>query len=117
LHLQIEFAITLNVTSYDYVVPEDTGTGTAYNALVLFDLAILKLTCLPILIHDSPLFKNIENDSLGRIFTVHSMSEKQTFIAIDEKDKYGETAAAILSTNTIVKLDRDCLLYTKDWRS
>ena len=39
--------------SYTFLTPEDTGTGTSYKSLVVFDLAILQLTALPVLVHDS----------------------------------------------------------------
>lgn len=109
--------IRLGASNYKFEVYEDTGTGTAYNALVLFDLAILELTMLPILIHDSVLFKNIENDSLAEIFSAYVSSKKQTFIAIDERKKYGAKAAAILSANCAISLDKNTLLYLKDWRT
>lgn len=43
-----------------YSTPKDEGTGTAWKALILFDLAMLRLTLLPAIAHDSLMIKNIE---------------------------------------------------------
>lgn len=39
--------------SYTFETPDDTGTGTNYKGIVLYDLAILYLTTLPDIAHDS----------------------------------------------------------------
>ena len=64
--------LRLRERSYSFEVEEDTGTGVAYTGLVLFDLTIFLLTRLPILVHDTVIFKNIENDSVSRILPVES---------------------------------------------
>jgi len=51
--------LSLHDASYDFEVFEDTGTGTAYFGLVLFDMAVFRATSLPAIAHDSVLFKNI----------------------------------------------------------
>ncbi|HFH9952946.1 TPA: DUF2326 domain-containing protein, partial [Streptococcus suis] len=46
--------ISLNsAKSYDFYTPQDRGTGSEYKGLILFDLAMLKSTSLPINGHDS----------------------------------------------------------------
>ena len=81
--------LQLRERSYSFEVEEDTGTGVAYTGLVLFDLTIFLLTRLPILVHDTVIFKNIENDSVSRLLPVYLETAKQSFIALDEIDKYG----------------------------
>ena len=54
--------------NYTFFTPNDTGI--AYEGLIVFDLAILRLTKLPYLIHDSLLFKQISDDAIERILTV-----------------------------------------------
>ena len=44
--------------------PDDTGTGIAYKGLVVYDLAVLGLTRLPVLVHDSVVLKQISGISL-----------------------------------------------------
>lgn len=68
------------------------------------------------LIHDSVLFKNIENKAVANLLNVYLASEKQSFIAIDEVDKYGEASAAMLRDRAVIRLDDKQVLYIKDWR-
>lgn len=106
----------VNEKTYDYQIVDDTGTGKAYSNLVIFDLAIFYLTDLPILIHDSPLFKNVENSAVANLVDEYCQFERQTFITLDEVEKYGSKAAAMLRRQSVLKLDRSHVLYIKDWR-
>lgn len=45
--------------SYSFHTPDDDGTGTKFKGMILYDLAILYLTHLPALAHDSLLLSNI----------------------------------------------------------
>ena len=99
---------------YKLYKPNDTGTGTSKLNLIIFDLAILKLTKLPLLVHDSILFKDIGNERIERLISYYSQYEKQIFIAIDEHKKYGD-AVKILEENKIIKLDKNSTLYNKIW--
>ncbi|WP_374626398.1 DUF2326 domain-containing protein [Pandoraea sp.] len=108
----------LNVgeSNYVYQIVDDTGTGKAYSNLVIFDLAIFHLTDLPILIHDSPLFKNVENSAVAKLVDEYCQFDRQTFIALDEVEKYGTEAAATLRRLSVLNLDDTHVLYVKDWR-
>ncbi|GAB3626917.1 hypothetical protein GCM10027419_17680 [Pandoraea terrae] len=108
--------LTLHETNYSYQVTDDTGTGKAYSNLVVFDLAIFELSDLPILIHDSPLFKNVENTTVAKFISEYERFAKQSFISLDEIDKYGTAAAARLSALSVLKLDYTNVLYNKVWR-
>jgi uncharacterized protein YydD (DUF2326 family) len=109
--------LELRERGYRFEVDEDTGTGVAYTGLVLFDLTIFLLTRLPILVHDTVIFKNIENDSVSRLLPVYLESAKQSFIALDETEKYGPETFALLTKHQVLQLDTKNLLYIKDWRS
>jgi len=108
--------ITLSENNYSYEVFEDTGTGTAYSSLIVLDLAVFRTTDLPLLIHDSVLFKNIENKAVSNLLNVYLASGKQSFIAIDEVDKYGGASASMLRAQSVIQLDDNNVLYIKDWR-
>lgn len=108
--------IQLRESNYSYEVFEDTGTGTAYASLIVLDLTVFETTILPFIAHDSLLFKNIENDSVANLFTIYLNNKKQSFVAIDEIDKYGLETAALLRDRCVIKLDNDNVLYIKDWR-
>lgn len=43
--------------SYRFETPDDTGTGSNYKGMVIFDLAVLNLTALPAIAHDSLILK------------------------------------------------------------
>lgn len=104
-------------SSYSFDVFEDTGTGTAYANLIVFDLTVFRATALPFVCHDSLLFKNIENDSVANLVKEYGATERQSFIAIDEIEKYGKEVASLLRAKSVVQLDDDNVLYTKDWRT
>jgi hypothetical protein len=95
---------------------EDTGTGTAYLSLVVLDLAVFSKTFLPCVIHDSVLFKNVENESVAKLIDVYSSISKQSFIALDEVEKYGDLTAKKLYGLAAIKLNDVEVLYVKDWR-
>lgn len=109
--------ISLGDTTYKFEVFEDTGTGTAYFGLVLFDIAVFRETSLPAIAHDSLLFKNISNDSVAQLINLYAKIEKQSFIALDEIQKYGSAAATALKKQSVIQLSDHAVLYAKDWRS
>ncbi len=106
----------LSQKSYTFSAIEDTGTGKAYSNLILFDLAVFETTCLPFIIHDSVLFKNVENAAVARMVDLYLSLGKQSFIAIDEIKKYGDKAEKLLAKNKVISLSNDKVLYNKDWR-
>lgn len=108
--------LSLSDTSYSFEVFEDTGTGTAYFGLVLFDMAVFRATSLPAIAHDSVLFKNISNDSVAHLVELYAKIQKQSFIALDEIQKYGSTAAQTLRKQSVIQLSDRAVLYVKDWR-
>ena len=108
--------LSLENSRYTFEVHEDTGTGTAYFGLALFDLAVFRTTHLPVVAHDSILFKNIENDSVAKLIDIYVQSGKQSFIALDEIKKYGSAAAATLNAHCVLRLSDDAVLFVKDWR-
>lgn len=108
--------LTFKKSNYEFEIFEDTGTGKAYSNLILFDWAVFLTSQIPFLIHDSLLFKNIENEAVAKMISLYSSSEKQTFIAIDEITKYGDQAATVMSKNSVLHLSDSKVLYIKDWR-
>jgi hypothetical protein len=108
--------LKIGQNSYTFELVEDTGTGKAYSNLILLDLAFLETTALPFLVHDSVLFKNIQNDAVAQLIKLYESTGKQTFIAIDEIEKYGQVAEKKLQNKKVVQLDNNNVLYVKDWR-
>lgn len=108
--------LSFTATNYKFQIFEDTGTGKAFSNLLLFDWTLFKLTIVPFLIHDSLLFKNIENEAVAKMIKIYSELDRQTFIAIDEIQKYGVEASKIVVDHTALNLSDSEVLYIKDWR-
>lgn len=110
--------LQLSNNQYFYGVQDNTGTGKAYTDLVLFDLAILALTDLPILIHDSFLFNNIDDATKQNFLRLYTQfPNKQIFISLDQflGGDSKEIDALLFSTTRLV-LSENSTLFGKDWR-
>jgi hypothetical protein len=83
----------------------------------VFDLTVFLATKLPVVVHDTLLFKNIENDSVAVLLSVYMKTGKQSFIALDEIEKYGRSTADLLRSKSVIQLDDSHVLYVKDWRA
>lgn len=57
-----------NLKSYAFNTPNDTGTGSRFKGVAIFDLAILESTSLPVLVHDSIMFTNVEEPAKSYLF-------------------------------------------------
>lgn len=108
--------LNLTYSRYDYKFFDNTGTGKAYTNLIIFDLAILTLTKMPYIMHDSFLFKNIEKEAIEQIIKFYNSMTKQVFIAIDIIDMYNKKTQKILEDKKVILLSNDKLLTIKDWR-
>jgi RNase adaptor protein for sRNA GlmZ degradation len=108
--------LTLAQNSYTYSAYEDTGTGKAYSNLILFDLALFETSNLPIVIHDSYLYKNVENNAVAEFIKLYISIGKQSFISIDEFSKYGDDVKKLITQKQVLKLSNNNMLYIKDWR-
>ncbi len=102
--------------SYEFETPDDTGTGSNYKGMVVYDLAMLYLTALPAIAHDSLILKNIGDGAVNGIMKIYAASKKQVFIAFDKQAAYKPNTQKILSDNMVLKLsDGNCELYGQSW--
>ena len=93
---------------YEYGSPVDDGTGTSDKNLILFDLAVLKLTDLPAVIHDSPLIKNIADETVEKILDLYQrFTAKQVFIAFDKDQSYTQRTQKHIEETTVIQLGED----------
>ncbi|AZD33597.1 hypothetical protein C4K22_0832 [Pseudomonas chlororaphis subsp. aurantiaca] len=109
--------LTLKPDSYSYEIPKDTGTGKAYSNLILLDTSLLRHTKIPYLVHDSLLFKNVENKAIENLLRVYSSLSQQSFISLDGEIVESTSASEIVSKGAVIYLSSEKLLYTRDWRS
>lgn len=91
---------------YSFHTPDDTGTGIAYKGLIVFDLAVLNLTPLPVLVHDSVILKQISDDAIEQIINLYATCGKQVIIAFDKQTSYTPQTEKILTQNAVLKLSR-----------
>ncbi len=91
-------------SGYLFTTPDDTGTGIAYKGLVVFDLAILHLTLLPIVVHDSVVLKQISDDAIENIMNQYIACGKQTIIAFDKQQSYSKKTSELLEKYSVLKL-------------
>ena len=89
---------------YTFETPNDKGTGTRYKGLILFDLAVLKLTALPAIAHDSFMLKQIEDNIFEKLLEMYSKTDKQVFIAMDKDTSYSEKSQKILNDSAVLRL-------------
>lgn len=102
--------------SYTFETPDDKGTGTNYKGMVIYDLAVLFLTDLPAIAHDSLILKNIGDGPVDGIMRIYAQSQKQIFIAFDKQSAYKPATRQILEANTVLHLSKDgCELYGESW--
>lgn len=89
---------------YSFFTPNDSGTGSQYKGLIVFDIAALDLTNLPALVHDSVLLKQIEDEAVEKILELYSKTSKQIFIALDKEGSYTPKAQEILNQSEVLRL-------------
>ncbi|EKB53610.1 DUF2326 domain-containing protein [Falseniella ignava] len=107
-----------SITSYHFEIPNDTGTGTNFRGLVVFDLAILTLSFLPLLVHDSLIFKQVEDNAIENILKIYSTFDKQIFISFDKQSAYSDEVKSLLYDNHVIELGPNGNeLFGKSWSS
>lgn len=108
--------IISDASHYSFFTPRDGGTGSQYKGLVVFDLAMLNLTNLPLLVHDSVMLKHIADEAIERILLLYSRTPKQVFIAMDKEGSYTEEAQKIMEKTKILQLSKDKgALFGRTW--
>ncbi len=89
---------------YTFEVINDSGTGSRYRGMLIYDLVILQKTVLPILIHDSFLFKNVEDHAIEVILENYKSANKQVFISLDKIGSYSAISQKVLKDNEVLYL-------------
>lgn len=99
--------VSFHGLQYDFETRDDSGTGTLYKGLVVYDLSVLELTELPILIHDSVVLKQIADEAIEKILEKYQTAGKQIFIALDKASSYTKTATDILNGTAVLRLSNN----------
>lgn len=106
----------INLDTYSLKRTGDTGTGSAYINLIAFDLSVFKMTKLPILIHDTIMFKHIEVPAFENLVKIYNSFTKQIFISVDEISRFSQESRDVLNDKKIIALDKDNTLFIKNWK-
>lgn len=96
--------LTLTITDashYTSFTPRDGGTGAQYESLVVFDLAKMVRTRLPVIAHDSVMLKQIEYDAIEKILELYEATSKEVFIAMDKEGSYTKKAQEIMEISIL----------------
>ncbi|MCR5764416.1 MAG: DUF2326 domain-containing protein [Treponema sp.] len=96
--------------SYKLYRENDVGTGTKHLNLIVFDLAVLSITEVPFLIHDSYIFHELEDDRVNFCLALYAdfckKYKKQIFIALDGQDKCNDRSKAIIESTKVIQLGK-----------
>ncbi|MGE6573969.1 DUF2326 domain-containing protein [Paenibacillus xylanexedens] len=110
--------MSFDKNQYKFETIDDTGTGTSYKNMVVYDLSVLELTVLPILIHDSVVLKQIADVAIEKILKKYLQSEKQIFISFDKKKAYtAESQIILLETKVLELAPNGNELFGKSWNN
>ena len=98
--------LKLSSDKYIFETANDSGTGTSYKSLIIFDLSFFYLTNLPAIIHDSLIFQTIGDEPLAKIIELYTQfPQKQIFIAIDKASSYhSNEVQSFLEKNAVLRL-------------
>jgi hypothetical protein len=105
----------LNKKSYVFEHYSDSGTGKSYSDLLIFDIAFLERTNLPILIEDSLIFKNIESKTNEAIIERLTKSKKQVFVAMDQLSLLSERTRIMLRNTRFMRVSRKMPAFGELW--
>jgi len=111
-----------DLTSYSFYTPKDSGTGTRYKGLCLLDLAILTQTSLPIFVHDSIIYTNIEDETRIDLLKLYEQcTNKQIIVGVENKMRCQETdnngtITNIAENHAVIHLSKGSkALFGKQW--
>lgn len=95
---------------YEFYTEDDSGTGTNYTGLILFDLSALWLTKVPFVTHDSFLLKQLGDTRIEKLLSLYNKSNeinKQVFISMDKETAYSEESKMEMERTKVLTLDED----------
>ena len=96
------------LNKYYFTIPDDEGTGSSQRALIMFDIAVLMTSQLPLLAHDSVISKQIEDYSIQEIIKLYNtIKGKQIFMVYDGNKNLDQSAQAIINQASRVTLGAD----------
>nr|WP_225751445.1 DUF2326 domain-containing protein [Pseudoclavibacter sp. Marseille-Q3772] len=115
----------IDLESFEYDV--DTGSGAKFNHLVALDIAVMRSTPLPFLIHDSAIIKLIAFAPVAELLAVYintanltsrASEPKQVFFSFDATKAYGTKAEKRVAPAQVIHLGEGAeALYGFTWNT
>ena len=97
--------LTINgFNSYTFETPHDGGTGTGCRGLTIYDFALLSISDLPVIAHDTNILKQCDDPSVEGIMEQYGAAQKQIFLAFDRADRYTPRVNEIADAHTVIRL-------------
>ena len=90
--------------TYKFYTPNDQGTGCKYKGVLTLDLAMLSITHLPVLIHDSVMYGHMSYKRVEYTMRLYTTFQKQIFIAVDKTTNLNEETRQIINDNRVLLL-------------
>ena len=91
---------TPSTKKYNFETPDDQGTGCRFKGMITLDMAILSITPLPIITHDSLMFVQMSYPRVERTFKLYSeVNNKQIFVAVDRTTNLNDEAKRIIDSH------------------
>lgn len=91
---------TPSTKKYNFETPDDQGTGCRFKGMITLDMAILLITPLPIITHDSLMFVQMSYPRVERTFKLYSeVANKQIFVAVDRTTNLNDEAKRIIDSH------------------
>lgn len=110
--------LTFDKNQYTFETVDDTGTGTSYKSMVVYDLSVLEMTALPSLIHDSVVLKQISDEAIEKILKKYTSVGKQIFISFDKKSAYSLESQKVLKETKVLELSPNGNeLFGRSWNN
>ncbi|MDC5853807.1 DUF2326 domain-containing protein [Vibrio europaeus] len=104
-------------SDYKFDGGDDRGTGKGFANMISLDLTLLEKTCLPCIIHDSLLFKNMDVTSIENLIATYASFKKQIFISIDEVSKYKASTKKLIDDSEFIKLNKNRVAFGIKWKN
>lgn len=124
---KFRFKVTAKGISYEFDHCGDRGSGAKSRHVAIFDVAMLRHTPLPFLIHDSAIIKLVGHAPVRELLSVYMRSEKltsragepkQVFFSFDATKAYGQRAEELVEATRVIHLgDGTRALYGFTWNT
>ena len=96
------------ISNYSLTSNNDSGDGTQGANVILFDLSVLKLSKLPVIIHDGLVRNEIDQEREQDFIKLYAkQNDKQVFTEFNNLNRYSQDIQKILTNSKVIELGND----------